>query len=81
MKVRILLFAHLKELAGSDEIEIELVENAKGKDLIEKLAETYPLIAPQKYALKLSVDGEYIGNDDALTENSEIAVITPVSGG
>ncbi|MDH5560574.1 MAG: MoaD/ThiS family protein [Deltaproteobacteria bacterium] len=81
MKVKVLVFAHIKEIVGSEVIEMDLPDEPRGSEIISKLVDDYPDISPQKHSLMLSMNGEYIGWDDLLIANSEIAVLTPVSGG
>ncbi len=81
MKIKVLLFAHLREISGSDEIEMELEFGCVGEDVLIKLEELYPEIAEHRKYLKLSMDGEYMNNDTEIVEGTEIAVFPPVSGG
>lgn len=76
-----MLFAHLREILGSAEISLELDEGSKGKDILQKLEELNPEIADHRNYLKLSMNGEYINNDDLIINDAEIAVFPPVSGG
>ncbi|PCI30017.1 MAG: molybdopterin synthase sulfur carrier subunit [SAR324 cluster bacterium] len=81
MNVRVLLFAHLKEIAGESEISLELDAEATGATLLKKLTELYPAADAQKGYLRLSMDGEYLSEDGTIVPDSEIAVFPPVSGG
>jgi len=81
MKIKILLFAHLREISGSDEIKMELESGSVGEDVFIKLEELYPEIAHHRTYLKLSMNGEYIKNETEIIDNAEIAVFPPVSGG
>ncbi len=81
MKIKILLFAHLKEILGSDVLELDLVQGAKGEDVIKALEEINPEVAHHKSYLKLSMNGEYITKDTEIIDQAEIAVFPPVSGG
>ena len=76
MKVRVRLFAGLRERAGTDALELELPEGARVADAlaaVEGLAEGLPLV--------LAVNREYAAADAVLSEDDELAVIPPVSGG
>ncbi len=81
MKIKVLLFAHLREISGSDEIEMELDSGCVGEDVLARLEELYPEIVDHRKYLKLSMNGEYINNETTIIENAEIAVFPPVSGG
>lgn len=81
MKTKVLLFAHLKEIVGADEIFFDLEKGSKGKDVLDTLETEYPELKKHRHYLKLSMDGKYINTDTEITESSEIAVFPPVSGG
>lgn len=81
MKIKVLLFAHLKEIAGSGEVPLDLTDGSKGADVLRKLEEEYPEVGLHKKYLKLSMNGEYITPDDELVDGAEVAVFPPVSGG
>jgi molybdopterin converting factor small subunit len=81
MKVRVKLFAVAKELAGCDELSVELPDVATIRDLrgaIVILAPALTRIVP--HAL-WAVGAEYANADTRLNEESEVALIPPVSGG
>lgn len=81
MKFKILLFAHLREIFDSPEIELEINGPITGMDIINQLEALKPEISTQKKYLKISVDGEYAALDQPITSSGEIAVFPPVSGG
>ncbi len=81
MKTKVLLFAHLREIVGSDEIYLDLEQGSVGGDLLSLLVESYPELEDHRSYLKLSMNGQYMKNDAQIQENAEIAVFPPVSGG
>lgn len=81
MNVKVLVFAHLREMIGSGSIELELAEGATGEDLLQNLETSYPKIRDHRKYLKLSMNGEYINTGTAIQQGAEIAVFPPVSGG
>jgi len=81
MKIKVLVFAHIKEIVGSGEVTIDLADGSKGDDILGKLTELHPELSDHRKYLKLSMNGEYISNEDLVIDNSEIAVFPPVSGG
>ncbi len=42
MKINLLLFAHLKEIAGASEISMEFDQECTGNDILTKLEELHP---------------------------------------
>lgn len=81
MEINILLFAYLKEVAGKPVISITLPEPATAGSLLTRISEIYPNVADQVEYFRVSVDGEYVTTDTAISEKNEIAIIPPVSGG
>jgi sulfur-carrier protein len=76
--IRVLLFAHLQEEAGSDHINIDEQEITIGA-LKEKLKETYHFT--QLDQVMAAINEEYALNDDIAKQGDTIAFIPPVSGG
>jgi molybdopterin converting factor subunit 1 len=81
MKVRVKLFAVAKELAGCDELSVELPAGATIRDLRSAVVVASPALARiVPYAL-WAVGAEYAADDALLSQQSEVALIPPVSGG
>lgn len=76
MRVRVRLFAALRERAGVPELELELPEGALVGDAIDQtkaLTEGIPVA--------VAVNEEYVDVDTMLHEGDELALIPPISGG
>ena len=76
MRVRVRLFAILRERAGVSELELELPEGALVRDALaalDHLAGGLPLV--------MAVNRVYAGADALLQADDELALIPPVSGG
>src|ERR1700712_3490523 len=76
MEVTVLLFAMLRERAGTRQLTIELPEGARVRDALDKLgdlAADLPLV--------MAVNREYAPEDHVLDPGDELALIPPVSGG
>ena len=76
MKLRVRLFAVLRERAGADSVELELGEDATVADAISALA---PVAGEMPF--RLAVNREYADDADRLAPGDELAAIPPVSGG
>ena len=76
MKVRVQLFAVLRERAGSDAVELDL---ADGATVAEAIAELAPVANGMPF--RLAVNREYAPDDQAIAAGDELAAIPPVSGG
>jgi molybdopterin converting factor subunit 1 len=76
MRIRVRLFAMLRERAGTDELELELPEGACVADAlarVDHLANGLPLV--------MAVNRVYAKRDAVLSPGDELALIPPVSGG
>ena len=81
MIVRVRLFARAKDLAGTDLVSVELPTNAIVADLRRRLAEQIPSLAPLLQRSALAVNQEFARDDQPLTDDAEVALLPPVSGG
>lgn len=81
MKIRVKLFAVAKELAGCDELTIDLPTGATISDLRDVAIKEYPALSPIIPHALWAVNAVYATTDMQLTEQSEVALIPPVSGG
>ena len=80
MKVRVKLFAVAKELAGRDELELELRDGANLADLRTAVEQNFGALQNILRHAMWAVNGQYANNEMRLTERSEVAIIPPVSG-
>ena len=76
MRVRVRLFAGLRERAGAGERHLELPDGSRAGDAWTALA-----LGAEPPGLAYAVNREYVDRDHALTDGDEVAVIPPVSGG
>lgn len=80
MRVRTLLFATYRDLAGTDELELELPAGSTARDLVERLRGYRGLERlPREPAL--AVNHVYAALSTALSEGDEVALLPPVAGG
>jgi molybdopterin converting factor subunit 1 len=81
MKIRVRLFARAKELAGRDEVELDLPAGSTVAELRRRLAADYPPLAGLLPRCAVAVDAEFARDDRALGDGAEVALLPPVSGG
>ena len=81
MKVRVKLFAVAKELAGCDELSVVLPDVATIRDLRGAIVIVAPALARIVPHALWAVGADYANDDTPLNEQSEVALIPPVSGG
>lgn len=81
MIVTVKLFALARELAGRDELELELADGATVADLRRALAANQPRLRTLLSHAHFAVDSQYATDATPIHANSELALIPPVSGG
>jgi molybdopterin synthase sulfur carrier subunit len=81
VRVRVCLFAWLREAAGRSELELELADGATAEDAWRRLAADYPALAARRASLAAAVNRSYSPFDTRLAPGDEVAFIPPVSGG
>ena len=84
MKIRVLLFAGLADLAKSAFLDLELDPLKGGNPLrVADLRAVIELKLPQaaQTSFRVAVDHTYCQDDFLIEEGQEIALIPPVSGG
>ena len=81
MKIKVVLFALAKQIAGSNSVDIELSRPATIADLKHSLAEKLPALKDIISRSAFAVDHEYAVDSMELHGGMEIGLIPPVSGG
>jgi molybdopterin converting factor subunit 1 len=81
MTIRTLVFASYRDLAGTDELTVDLAPGSTAGDLVRQLRERgggWERLPPRP---AIAVNLEYASLSTPLSEGDEVALIPPVSGG
>ena len=81
MIVRSLFFAQYRDMAGADELAVELPAGARVADLVERLRADRGGLAALPATPVVAVNMEYAPLATRLSEGDEVAFIPPVAGG
>ncbi len=81
MRVKVRFFAQLRELAGMRETVLELPEGATVSQGLLKLREAFPKLHLEGGRVAVAVNRSYVQGEHVLSEDDELALIPPVSGG
>jgi molybdopterin converting factor subunit 1 len=81
MKVRLLFFAVLRDIAGSDEQVLAVDEGTTARDVWESLRRSYAKLAAYKQPPMIAINESYAAPDAILRDGDELAFIPPVAGG
>ena len=82
--MKILYFARLKQLIGKSEEIIFIDKRKKISQVINELKkrnEVYNFAFKEIHSLQYAVNCEYVDLDSFITDNDELAIFPPVSGG
>ncbi len=81
MTVRSLFFATYRDLAGSEELTVEIPSPATVEDLVRELRGSHAGLAALPAVPVVAVNMEYAALSTPLREGDEVAFIPPVAGG
>jgi molybdopterin converting factor subunit 1 len=81
MRVTVLLFARLREMAGQSSIECEVPDGATIADVWHAVAGRYPAIVPFATAVSCARNEDFARMTSPVHDHDEIAFLPPVSGG
>jgi molybdopterin synthase catalytic subunit/molybdopterin converting factor small subunit len=81
MRIRVLFFGILKDLAGRSSESIELSDHARLGDVLSHYEERIPRMREFATSIATSLNQEYASGDAKLKPGDEVALLPPVSGG
>lgn len=81
MRVKVVYFGMLREIAGREQETVELSESARLAELYSSLQQRIPCLADFSRSIALSVNCAYAKEDAPLHDGDEVALLPPVSGG
>jgi molybdopterin converting factor subunit 1 len=81
MKVRLLFFAVLRDIAGSDERDLVLKDGTTASEVWESLRGSYAKLADYTQPPMIAINESYAAPETVLRDGDELAFIPPVAGG
>ena len=81
MRVRVRLFARLRDIVGAGELERDAPPDATVRLLWESLSGEFPELRPYATSISSAVNAEYARMETPLQDGDEVAFLPPVSGG
>jgi molybdopterin converting factor subunit 1 len=81
MTVIVHLFGQVRDLAGTSRLDVPCNPGTTVGKLRDMLAQTIPGLGAILPRCAVAVNQDFAGDDIAVTAESEVAVIPPVSGG
>jgi MoaD family protein len=81
MNVRVQLYAQLRELIGTHELDLELPEGATVRELLEEIYAQKPALCAHDKSILVGAGLEFVDRNYKLNPGEEIAIMPPVQGG
>jgi molybdopterin synthase catalytic subunit len=81
VKIRVRLFAAVKDIVGQREVVLDVPEGTTAAGMLDRFAGDYPRLRGLIPSLLFAVNREYVQGTQVLAEGDEVALIPPVSGG
>jgi MoaE-MoaD fusion protein len=81
MRIRVLFFGMLKDLAGQADASLTLPEHATIADVFDHYQSRIPRLRDLRPSLAVSVNQQYAASNFPLKDGDEVALLPPVSGG
>ncbi len=81
MKIRVLFFSVLRDIAGTAEMSAEVQAGATVSDLLNILFTRWSALKDWDASLLIAVDQSYAKRDALLHDGAEVAIMPPVQGG
>ena len=81
VKIRLLFFAVLRDIAGQPEAELEVPEGTRPRDVWRSLRGQHRELASYEQPPMTAINESYASPDDVLRDGDELAFIPPVAGG
>lgn len=78
MRVRLLLFAAYRDMAGASELELELPASASAREAVQLFRQRASRIPAEPV---IAINREYSDLDVVLNDGDELALLPPVAGG
>ncbi len=81
MKVHLKLFAGVREIAGQDEVALDVDEGTTAGGLWERLLTDHPKLTAYTDIIQVAVNQDVVDRGVKLQSDDEVAFLPPVSGG
>jgi MoaD family protein len=81
LKIRVKFFALFRDVAGKGQVEMEIGDGWKVRDLVEKVLEDFPALKKFRDDIIVSVNRNYSSDDTPIAEGDDVAIFPPVGGG
>jgi molybdopterin converting factor subunit 1 len=79
MKIKVRFFAAYREIAGTNQVELQFQEGAAVTDLLKRLKRDFAGLPGKGF--RVAINAEFVEASQIMQPGDEVALIPPVSGG
>jgi MoaD family protein len=81
MKIRVRIFGRYKDIAGKDQITLDISAGNTLRDVVDTFVKQYPATEKDKNRMMMSKNKMYASFDTTINEGDEITLSPPVVSG
>lgn len=81
MKLHVRFYSQLRDLAGADEVDVDLSNGAAVSDLLENIYAKFPTLRAHDRNILIGAGVEFVDRNYKLKSGDEISIMPPVQGG
>jgi len=81
VQVRLLFFAVLRDIAGTDERQLAVADGTTARDVWQSLRREYAKLTDYSQPPMIAINESYAAPETILRDGDELAFIPPVAGG
>lgn len=81
MEVRVRFFSHLRDLASTGEMNLEIEEGSSVDDLLKNLFARRPALKAADKTILVAAGVEFVDRNYVMRRGDEISIMPPVQGG
>ena len=81
MRTRVQFYSHLRDLAGSEELEVSLPDGATVADLLKKIYQEKPALRSRDKSILVGAGVEFVDRKHLIKPGEEISLMPPFQGG
>ena len=81
MKIRVQLYAQLRDLAGVSKLDVDIREAGTVAELLEAIYKIVPTLRAHDKSILVGAGVDFVERDHVLSKDEEIAIMPPVQGG
>ena len=81
MRIHVQFYAQLHDLAGVEELDVDIAERSTVRELLETIYEGKPALRSHDKSILVGAGLEFVDRDYVIQPGDEISIMPPVQGG